>query len=122
MFTRRILILAALALSACATLPPSFSRREAPGLDVSEGFYGAHVPRVLRSFAEQGSKSNPHSALTHELNAQLATLDGNEDLAFEELMAALTDVNDDAALLHVHLLGSQAWTEAHRRPTLTLMQ
>ncbi|MBK7857406.1 MAG: hypothetical protein IPJ65_02035 [Archangiaceae bacterium] len=122
MLRRTSFTLAALLSSACATLPPLFSAREAPPLEPSESFYGAQAPKALRSFAEQLQRTNGSAALTHEVLSQLAQLDGREDLAFEELMAALADLNDDAALLHVHLLGSQAWTEEHRKPALALMR
>src|SRR5258706_2073935 len=110
-------------LVACATPPTTrFAPLEQPPVDATESFYSAHVPRALRSFNDSVQKSYPDSARAHELAATVAQLDGNEDLAFEELMAALADTNDDAALLHVHLLGGQAWTQAHRKPVLGLMR
>ncbi len=121
MLPRSTAVLLALA-SACATVPhPSLAPQAKPGLDATEGYYAAHDPRALREFAGDAMKASPHSAHAHELAAHLATLDGKEDLAFEELMAAVADTNDDAALLHVHLLGGQAWTQAHRGPALQLM-
>lgn len=122
MLPRRSVIFGAL-ISACATLQlPTFAPRTPPEQEATEGFYGAQNPRVLRSFHEQANSSAPHAAVTHELGATLAQLDGKEDLAFEELMAALADLNDDAALMHVHLLGNQAWTKEHRLPALNLMR
>jgi len=115
--------LLALALAACATFSTSRLAPQAPPPpEAIEGFYGASDPKALRSFQQQAVQSHPGSALTHELTAQLAQLDGDEDLAFKELAAALLDSSDDAALLHVHLLGGQAWTKENRRPTLALMR
>ncbi len=110
-------------LSGCALVPiPKLVAQPPVDRNVSESFYAAHVVRALHSFAEQSAKTAPNAAVTHEVLAQLAQLDGDDDRAFEELMAALVDSSDDAALLHVHLLGSTAWTRAHRARALALME
>ncbi|MBL8956705.1 MAG: hypothetical protein JNK82_38380, partial [Myxococcaceae bacterium] len=120
MFSRCTVLLA---LTACATLStPALAPHAAPGADTVEAFYGARDPQALRAAQLAAARSHPDSALTHELTAQLAALDGDEDLAFEALMKAVADTSDDAALLHVHLLANQAWTKEHRLPAYRLMR
>src|SRR5262249_9545786 len=110
-------------LSACATLTaPTLAAQPPPDAQLVESFYGSHLPRDVRSLAAQLQHASACSAASHEVVAQLAQLDGREDRWFEELLGALADTNDDAPLLHVHQLGSVAWTQAHRQPALALMR
>jgi tetratricopeptide (TPR) repeat protein len=120
---RKSLLVLFLAVSGCATvtLPPLASQAQ-PDPNVGESFYGAHIPKALRGIAEQSQATAPNAALTHELRSQMAALDGDDDKAFSELMAALLDVKDDAALLHVHILANQAWTQAQRPRALALLR
>lgn len=115
----RLFAVAALALlSGCATLLPSLhaaAPSDATALKTAaESFYRAQTPQELRGAVDVAEKAAPDSALTHELAARLAQLEGRDADVVKHLVTALRDTSNDAALLHLHLLASLELTWAQR--------
>ena len=64
----------------------------------------------------------PAAARTHELAAELASLEGHEADVFSHLVAALLDSTDDAAQLHLHQLSALEWTFDERTRAIALLR
>lgn len=112
------LALAFALVTGCATGPRvTLEHREA--LDDAaltkavEAYYRAETPDALRQAVEAARLAGPDTARFHEVAASLATLEGREADAVTHLLAALADVDDDAALAHLHQLATvePTWAE-----------
>ncbi len=105
---KRASLFGLLLLSACASFPrPRLEARPADSTALAaaaERFYSATSAVELADAVAAARAAGPESALFHELAARLAQLEGHEDQASGHLVAALTDLGDDAALLHLHTL------------------
>lgn len=113
-----------LTLSTCSTAPrpPLVARTSSEvALAAAERFYAAETPGELEAAAAAAWEAAPDSALAHELYAELDELKADTDGRFNHLAAALGDLNDDDALLHLHQLCSNNWSKAQRPRGLALL-
>lgn len=111
MTPRTLLVAALLSLSGCATLPlPTLQPVLADDAKLrmaADAFYSATRVQDLREALAAARSVSTAAALTHELEASLSLLAGDEAGRVAHLLAALRDANDPDALFHLHaLMGS----------------
>lgn len=112
----RHLTLACLLLSLGCASVSSVSLKKPSGGDAAQlaaagdAFYSAKDAATMKEAVAKALVAAPDAALSHELAAQYALLDGDERAAVSHLIAALTDETDADAILHMKLLFSLDWT------------
>ncbi len=118
MTPRTLPFAALLFVSACATVPlPTFTpvaADEAKLRLAADAFYSATRVQDLKDALLAARSVSTNAALTHELEASLALLTGDEALRVAHLLAALRDANDAEALLHLHALMANDFTFEQR--------
>ncbi|MBU0554167.1 hypothetical protein KKF91_18230 [Myxococcota bacterium] len=93
--------------------PPA--RDEAALRAAVRAYYTATDPAGLRAAVADALAAGPETALYHEIAADLADLEDRPRATLRHLSAALLDPSGDNALLDLHRIAEQAWTEAERR-------
>ncbi len=112
--------------SACVGVTPLLRPAEvtddAALLKAVEDFYRAGTPGELKAAVAAAATAAPASARFHEIAAELATLEGNDEQNFNHLYAALLDTRDDAPQLHLHKLCALEWSFEQRTRARALLQ
>ncbi len=101
----------ALACSACGgapeTAPETANLTSAAPIDRAqlletvELFYKASTPEEMRKQVNKAQQLAPQSAWTHEIEAELARMEGRDEDYADALIAALRDLSDDASRYHI---------------------
>lgn len=108
----------AVAVSGCTVLAPQIKKVTvtdgAKLREAAEAFYKAETPAQLTVALVSARAIAPDSAITHELEARLAQLEGRDADVVKHLVAALRDEDDDAALMHLHTLAALELTWRER--------
>jgi tetratricopeptide (TPR) repeat protein len=102
-----LVVLCAALFFGCASVPRlTLAKAEAAdeaALNAAvEAFYRAETPQQLQAAVAAAEKAGSATARFHEVAAILALLEGRQEDHVAHLRAALTDVGDDAAVLHLH--------------------
>ncbi|MCK9522760.1 MAG: hypothetical protein M0R76_06880 [Proteobacteria bacterium] len=113
-----VLLLAVLAV-ACAHKPkvsmvPATAPDKRAALEkIAEAYYRAATPATLESLVAEAQGIDPDAALYHEIAADLAQLQCDDDARFTHLLRALQNPDNDVALLHLHALDETALRDEH---------
>ncbi len=120
------LALLAVAATACVSLRPGLREVTAPdaaALDAAaEAFFRAETPAALQRAVAQARALAPDAALTHELLALEALLEGREADEVRHLVRALTDTANPTPALHLHLLMMTEFSFAQRAEVRELLR
>ncbi|MFL5322297.1 MAG: transglutaminase domain-containing protein [Myxococcaceae bacterium] len=114
---RNALLACLLLVTGCASLRPvtlkaPAAQDEANARAAAEKFYSAKDVAGMKAAVASALSVAPELALSQELAAEYAWLQGNERAAVAHLITALQDSTDPDALLHLRLLNDIDWTEA----------
>lgn len=105
---RAFSVCAAFVLAGCATVGPSLHHTavaDQKKLEAAvEAYYRAETPDQLKAALAEAQAAGPDSALFHEIAARQAQLQADDAAVIAHFVAALSDTDDDAALMHLHLL------------------
>src|SRR4051812_11717452 len=102
---RKALIACLLLAAGCASLQPIALKKpaaenDAAVLQAADEFYAAKDVGQLKAAVAKALQLSPESAISNELAAQYARLQGNERAEVSHLITALQDSSDADALLH----------------------
>lgn len=120
----RLLVL--LSFSSCVTVGPPLREVAVSDRDAlvaaAEQFFRAETATALRLAVEQAEAIDRDAALTRELAAFFAGMQGDERRERAMLMSALQDIANDAAALHLHLLVQNDFTFDEREQVVRLLR
>ncbi len=117
-----LLLLGPACVPLTVALAPSHAADEHALDQAGEVFYAGTRAEDLRAAVQQAKQAGPTTARYHDLAAQLAALDGDEDATFDHLFAALEDTQDPWAVAHLDELTRMEWTWSERARAEALLE